>query len=233
MNLSRFLPHRAIRMGFLGGGVTLFLDLLYHGGPGDSGWLPQLLQAAAFGLIFFLWGLLPESDDDDWPGKPQQELAEPPFVAKPTIRTRVMLVLLGLLFLGMLLWSISAILGLSESGTLLFHVVFAPLSIWFMVACLNDGFLRIRVSEKALEFRRLAGSCRIPLATVSSVDRLSPWYMYPAYTLAAIYQVRWTDSEGRARQISFGLDHENLHHGHALAKVLMKASTRKSARSSP
>ena len=230
MNLSRLLPRRAVSMGFLGGGVVLFLDVLYHGGPSDSGWLPHLFLAAAFGLVLFVWGLLPESDDNEWPGMPRQELAEPPFIVKPTIRTRVSLVLLGLLFLGMLLRSILVILGLSEGGTLIYHLFFSVLSLWFLVACLKDCLLRIRVSESMLELRRLWGVSRIPLKTLSSTEKLSSWHMFPAFSLASAFRLRWTNSKGQAQQMILGFNPEHFHHGRALAAVLMSASGGNSAR---
>lgn len=136
---ASIVNHRAVSMALMGGGVVLFLDLLFYGGPGDAGWLHHLRKAAVFGLIFFVWGLLPESDDDDRPGKPEPELSEAPFVAAPKTRARVGLVSLALLFSGMLLWSIAVVLGFSEGGTVAFHLVFSTLSLWFIAACLNDA----------------------------------------------------------------------------------------------
>lgn len=206
----------------------MFLGLLFYGGPGDAGWLHHLRKSAVFALIFFVWGLLPESDDDDWPGKAEPELSEAPFVAAPKTRARVGLVSLALLFSGMLLWSIAVVLGFSEGGTVAFHLVFGALSLWFIAACLNDRVLRVAVSETALEIRRLTSVARIPLPAIVSFERLSPWWMLPSFSSASVYQLRWTDSEGRARRILLGLNPNDLRHGHGLKAVLMSASTLKS-----
>jgi hypothetical protein len=175
-----------------------------------------------------VWGLLPESDDDDWPGKPKPELSEPPFVAAPTTKARGGLVSLALLFSSMLIWSVLVFLGLSEGGTVSFHFVFGALSLWFIAACLNDYVLRVGVSETALELRRLTSVARIPWSTIVSFERLSPWWMLPAFSLASLYRICWIDGEGRARRMLVGLNPEDLRHGHGLMAMLMSASTLKS-----
>jgi hypothetical protein len=211
-------------MALVGGCVVFVLDVLYYGGPGDAGWLPHLLTSASFALVFFLLGLLPESDDDHWPGKPEKALADRPFVAAATVRTRAMACLLGLLFFAMLLRSILGMFGVAKGGTLLYHVVFSALSIWFVLACLNVFIFRIAISDTQIEIRSITGRAHIDLAAISGFERLSPWAMYPALALPPIYRVRWIDSNGEQAKRLWGLDDKTLHLGDSSLVALKQAA---------
>ena len=220
----KWLKHRAVSSGLLGFGLMLGFGLLYSAGPGEAGWARLLWQSGAFGLVFFVGGLLPQSDNDDWPGKPGPEMSDPPFVVNATIGSRVMAGVLGLVCAGGLLISAMGLLGRFKDGTLAFYLALAALFLWLALLCLKAFLFRIQVHDSGLRIRQLLGWTEIPLAGIGRIEPRSPWASFPAMAHAPISALHWTDAEGRQRTILVNLESRWLVHGASLLSMLRDES---------
>lgn len=218
------LKQRAVGSALAAGGGMLVFSLLYVGGPGEPGWPRLLWQSAMFGFIGFVMGLLPQSDDYDWPGKPRPLLVDPPFVVHATTGARVIAGVLGLFCAGGMTLSLMGLLGGFEDGTLAFYAAFGALCLWLGLMCLKAFRFRIEVAPTALSIRLLIGWTEIPLAGIDRIEPRSRWASFSAIAEAPISALHWTDSDGRQRNMLLSLEPKYLVHGHSLLAILSTAT---------
>ena len=214
------LKHRAVAMALMAFGLMLAFSLLYFAGPAEAGWARLLWQSAAFGLVFFVWGLLLQSDDDDWPGKPQPQWVDPPFAVHASTGSRMIAGVMGLVVAGGLVMSVMGLLGRFEDGTLAFYVALGALCLWLILLFLKAFLFRIEVQETALRIRQLLGWTEIPLARIDRIEPRSPWASFPAIAGSPVSALHWTDADGRQRTTLLNLEPRWLVHGHSLLAIL-------------